>query len=356
MRGFAACSQRATNFSAVLDHLTADLGVSSVIRFGGGRSGSEPVTELLPLSRAIHCGPFYSRPQNPDYELYHQIAQDSSEAPYVYITDGVQSDIGGTNQSPSIQALRQWIANGHGLAILAFRSAFSGPAWSEQMQKMQGTITVESRPFYAFVFAQSDADIDAILGRLSPQTTGSTVLIRFSPNAVRCAVHLHHGIPQLLKKSVPPWAMTRHDALKRNAVLADYDCRIDNSYPFASITPTLSTTYTERTDRPFPPVGEPPPGTSLSKGSMTADGEGSVIEIRADLPKSTSARYGLYEMRFEPAPGALKSTIEALSTDSDANPDAFDRTYRFSWLIDQLGRTHLSTVPWVPFALTVKYN
>lgn len=353
MRGFAGCNKSPTAFSATLDHITTDLGISKVVRFGQASRNAAATFETLTLTRSIHCPEFYNRLQNPDYELYHKIAEDSTGATYLYLTDGVQSDVSGTNQSPSVAALKQWIADQHGLAIIAFTSNFSGEAWSEQRQKMIGNVTVTERPFYVFLFSREEAGIEATLSRFSPQTVANSQIIRFSPRGVECAVQLHKGVPSLRRKS--QWAMVKLKSIKSSA-FADYNCEISNSYPYEAIVPKISGEYSERTDHPFPPLGSLPTGTSFDASKPIITGSGSSVVILAKMQKSPTARYGYYQLRFAPTPGTLKEAIAKLSTDFDADQDSFNKTYRFSWLLEQLGRAQLATHPWAPFAFTLQYN
>jgi hypothetical protein len=301
----------------------------------------------------VHCPEFYDRLQNPDYELYHKIAEDSTGATYLYLTDGVQSDVSGTNQSPSVAALRQWVTEGHGLAVIAFKSQFSGAAWSEQLQRMIGIISVPDRPFYIFVFSRDEAQIDQTLSRLSPQTLENAKVIRFSQSSVECVVQLHKGVRFLRRQS--HWAMIKFQSLNISE-FADFACTIDPSYPYKALLPQITGEYSERTDEPFPGLGEFPLGASFQPTQPTVTTTGSMSVTIAKLPKSQTARFGYYQLRFIPTPGALKSAIAELSTDSDADKDSFSKTYRFSWLLEQLGRAQLSAHPWSPFAFTLQYN
>lgn len=356
MRGFAGCNAKPTGFNTILDRLTTDLAISSVIKFGALKRGQAGSLDVVPLSRAIHCPAFYSRLQNPDYELYRHIAADSTGSAYIYLTDGVQSDFSGTNQSPSVGELKQWLSQGSALAVLVFRSEFEGDAWSEQQQRMTGPITVPARPFYAIVLASEETAIDEILSKLSQQVTSRAELIRFSPDAVRCAVDLHKGIPKLKRMNSPPWAMVKLQSIKDSRLVADYRCAIDTTYPFASVQPKLTAAYTTRTDLKFPDLGSVPPGWTTILDSLYRTDKGSVAEVELGLPKENKGRFAYYDIRFDPLPGALRASVGLLSTDSDSDPGSFDRTYRFSWLIEQLGRTHLARTPWVPFSITIQYN
>jgi hypothetical protein len=353
MRGFADCNRSGYEYSTIVDRLTTDLGVTGVLRFGQDAMNRSRVLDTLQLSRVIHCAEFYDRRQNPDYELYKIVADDSTNATYVYITDGVQSDISGTNLSPSVVALKNWLESGHGLAIIGFRSRFSGRAWSEQLQRMFDNISVESRPFFAFVLAPDESELDRAIGQLSSQALLAAEVIRFRNTALECSVELHQGIPYWNHQSF--WWAVKLDAI-RSDTLADYRCQIDPEYPFKSVTPVIAAEYTERTDGAFPPLGPTPGGTAFSIGRIKTKGDSSSAEILVPIPKSTSNRFGYFQLRVSPKPGAFRQEIEQLSIDTDADPANFSKTYRFSWLVDQLARTHLTKTPWVPFALTVQYN
>jgi hypothetical protein len=58
--------------------------------------------------------------------------------------------------------------------------------------------------------------------------------------------------------------------------------------------------------------------------------------LLAQLPEDRTTNFGLYHLRIQGQPGGLRSDFTKWSTDSDATPGSFDRTFRFSWLLHHL--------------------
>lgn len=356
MIGFAGCNAAPTHYNTTLDRLTSDLSILSVVRFGELGRGTGDVFETLPLTRSVHCPAFYNRLQNPDYALYRAAQGDSSGSTYMYVTDGVQSDWVGSNPGPSLGLLKEWVGSGRGLAILAFRSAFSGPVWSEQRQQMLTTATVSNRPFYVFLLAPSDREIDAVLRRLSSATLADAETLRFRADAVRCSARAGEHLSKYSFATSPPWALITHADLQESADILEFDCRIDKQYPLWAVVPRVAARYRQWLESTFKEPKDSPVATSIRGDSIVRTAEGSRVTLRGSLPFDNSARFGLYEFRFDSDPGELRAIVDSLSTDSDAQPDSYSQTYRFSWLIEQLARSHLAGQGWTPFSLTVQYR
>jgi hypothetical protein len=362
MMGFVGCNRKATDFDVVLDRLTTELGIDSVIRFGERVRGSGLAFEQQLLGRATHCPDFYDRLQNPDYQLFRMINEDSSGRSHVYVTDGVQSDLRGASQSPSVQELQRWLRAGHALAILAFRGAFEGSAWSEQRQQMIGAVSVEHRPFYAFIFASYEPDVDALLRTLSRETLGRATIIRVSTDSVHCTTTPGQRLPKYATLPPAPWAMISASTFNRirsgPAVIAEYRCQIPTTFPFETVLPRIAQVRYAAWERGrFALPSDPLAALYLTADSVDVKAATSTTFVKAALPFDQNHRFGYYEMRIEPDPGALRPAIRNLSTDSDAQIDSFDRTYRFSWLVEQLARVPFErSLGWSPFAFTVQYR
>jgi hypothetical protein len=357
MAGFVGCNGEPTTFDVTLDHVTTDLSITQVTRFGEQVRGSGRVFAQESLTRAVHCGSFYDRLQNPDYAFYRTVRADSLRSIYLYLTDGVQSDVSGSSQSPSVAELKQWVADGNALAILAFRSGFSGQAWSEQRQRMIGSVSVDDRPFYLFVFAPTEAALDRTLGRLSSSTVRGAEITRFGHASVRCSARAARRLPKYTWKETPPWAMvklTSEGALIGH--LLDYRCQLANGYPLRAVLPRLSIGYRRWSGNAFSERTSPGGATDLTADSVEFAGRESIVHVAGTLPFDNSSRYGFYEIRMDADPGELKAEVRSLSTDSDASVEAFKQTYRFSWLIEQLARVHLGSTSWTPYTITVQYR
>jgi hypothetical protein len=356
MAGFAGCTNAPTEFNTTLDRISSDLSIVSAVRFGERGRGIGNVFETLPLSRAVHCAPFYDRLQNPDYALFERARADTSGTVFLYLTDGVQSDWRGPNPGPSVGLLKEWVASKRGLAIVAFRSRFQGQAWSEQSQRMLGNVSVERRPFYLFVLAPTDEQVDALLRQLSRAALTNTQVIRFGADAVSCAASVADKLPKYRRTESPPWAWVKHDAIARVGSVAKYTCAIRSEFPLASVRPSALLEYRGWDGTRFEEDATVPKGVQLHADSASvADGRSTVI-LSGTLPFDNRNRFGLYHVRLNAEPGELRQSVEELSTDNDATPDTFDRTYRFSWVIEQLARAHLAQRPWTPLSVTVQYR
>lgn len=355
MAGFAGCINAPTEFNTTIDRLTSDLSITRVVRFGEKSGGSGAAFEEVPLSRAVHCKPFYDRLQNPDYALFQRARDDSTRRIYIYVTDGVQSDWMGPNPGPSLRLLKEWLEQGRALGIAAFRSRFSGAAWSEQGQRMIGSVDVARRPFYAFVLAHKDNEIDELLRQVSPAALRGAELIRFSADAVGCSASVSDRVPKYRQTAVPPWAWVRHGAVSDQRALVKYDCAITEEYPLAAVRPRSKVEYRGWNGREFDaqPSSDGPP---LRADSSMQKAGGASYHLVGTLPFDNKSRYGIYHFRLDPEPGEMRAALQALSTDSDVSPESFEKTYRFSWVIEQLARVHLARNGWTPFSLTVQYR
>jgi hypothetical protein len=357
MAGFVGCNATATEFDVILDRLTTDLSIVTVLQFGEPAIGGGNAFDEHPLTRAVHCAQFYDRRQNPDYALYRRIREDSSRHAFLYVTDGVQSDLGGSSQSPSVAELKRWVQDGRALAILAFHSRFAGQAWSEQRRQMLGSVSVKDRPFYAFFFAQNEVALEHVLSRLSQSTLVKATPMRFDSESVRCNARPAQRLPKYTWREKPPWAMVR--LTSRGALeqpLVDYRCELERGYPVGVVLPRVSSEYRRWTNAGFSNTANGSTGARFSADSAEQRNGESVVHIRGSLPFDDLTRFGFYGIRMTPEPGELRSEVRDLSSDSDASLDSFSHTYRFSWLIEQLARVHLSTAKWTPYALTIQYR
>lgn len=355
MAGFVGCGQQPTQFDVVLDRLMTELRVTSVSVFGeGGRGGPTEAS-----GRPLHCPELYNRRQNADYKLYAQIAADSQgPAAQLYLTDGVQSDLGGNSQSPSVDQLARWLDEGRALAILAFRSRFEGPIWSEMRNRFIDTAVVERRPFYVFAFARSDEALDRALGTLSQATMDSARVVRFARSAVACAL-TPDSVRAFTKDVAIPWVMlsqpTTASAASGAVRVMDHACEVGPEFPLASVRPIVRVAkYLRWTGSDFVEDALPR-GTEFRAAGTGRDGRAR-IEARLPMP-TTPTRFGLFHLRVGAEAGAVRDWIDALSADSDADISAHERTYRFAWLVERLARVQLSyAVPADAFSITSFYR
>lgn len=365
MAGFVGCTARATKFDVVIDRLITELSPSTIVRFGERTKGDANAFESHPvaaLGRAVHCSPFYDRAQNPDYQLFHRINADSEPQVSIYVTDGVQSDMTGTNLSPSVREMEQWIRSGNALSALVFRSEFHGPAWSEFRQQMIGTADVPNRPFYAFLFAPTEADIRALYRGLSAETRRDAMLISLSGDSVDCVARLSPKLPKYASARTFPWAMVGRATFERiadrQAVIAEYVCTHPASFPFETVLPRVNRAeYYGWTHGSFARESILPRGANFVTDSVSAAPRMSTAYVKAGFPEDELHRFGFYVVNLAAQPGAVSPGIKSLSTDSDAELASFARTYRFSWLVEQLAQTGFErSLGAASFALTLQYR
>lgn len=358
MAGFVGCSGSPTEFDQVMDRLANDLEITDV-RLFGTPPGAGSLVEERPLDRSVHCPDAFRRLQNPDYELYALLEHDSTVN--VYITDGVQSATRATTPSPSVAALQRWLAGGRALAILAYRSRFTGDAWSEQRNGWIGPVNVPDRPFYVFVLASTEEAVDETIARISPEEDslpeGSArsagrlrpdLTLRFPAAPFACEIRRKIGAQQMMDP--PPWALVPpsvHRQMVGNPIpVADYICTIRDGYPLRTVEGTLRADYRRWDGQKFGDPTPLPEGASLRTRRSLATGDRSVTVVQGTIPlDQPGTLFGFYHVRLSPRPGALKAQMDSLSTNSDIDPAQFNRTYRFSWLVEHLVRSQFARGP-----------
>lgn len=360
MAGFVGCRERPTAFDETLDRLAVDLGVTTVQRFGAA-AGAQATLEPSALDPRVHCAPFYDRAQNPDAELFRRILADSAARVHVYVTDGVQSDLSAT-QSPSVLMLREWLARGRPLAILALRSRFDGRGWSEARKQWTGRWQAEARPFYLFVFAPGDDALDRTLSRLSGAVRDRATLLRFGDGALRCTVE-QGTLPRATQGADPMWAMfgVRQAATLAGSgggLVARLACAAREGFPVAGVRlVTDQVRYGRWTGSAFTFPTDAPAGTSFQGDSVAPGPGGFQTFVRGRLPNDASTRFGFYAARLVPGPVQVAPAVAALSTDSDATDASADRTYRLAWVVEQLLRAQVErSLPHADLAVTVTHR
>jgi hypothetical protein len=354
---------RPTEYDQLLDRITVDLSITSVTRFGGrgGAGAGGALMQPAPLSREMHCPPFYSHVQNPDYALFDAIARDTSGGAHLYVTDGVQSDVSGANVSPSVEKLKDWVEGGRALAVLAFRSRFEGRAWSETRKQWLGQVTAERRPFYAFVFAPTEEGMDRLLAGLSDDVRAQATVLRFRRDGATCRAAVG-PVAKISEVPALPWVMLPKSTTDRAAgaaqLLAHYDCTVRPDFPLATVAAVVDSVRYGRwngTDFEFP--REVPSGTALTADKGESTGGGSRVPIRGTIGRDGSTRHGFLSVTLGGRPGALRPAVAELSADSDERPEGYDRTYRIGWVVEQLARAQLARqLTPAPVFFTVTYQ
>lgn len=345
MAGFAGCLSSTTLFDETLDRLSVALAADTVLLFGDSPDPTVPVLLSRQLNHAIHCPATFNRLQNPDHRLLEIISSDSTKVPTVYLTDGVQSarDIG--TPSPSMNAMADWLRRGGTIAILAFKSRYRGPVWSEKAQRWLAKVDT-LRPFYAFIFAQNLNVAENVMARLPPELLASAIPAVFSiESQPECRVGLAPFREQ--GQESPPWAFLRQPEvqnIRANAgVIGTLECALPGYYPVERVQADVQIAgFFEWQGHGFAPQSQPPPGTSVVvqdfPGGNGQSGGSSTGNIDAVFPPSPNSNFAFYHIRLEPRRGFFRNDLNELSTDNDGSVENAHLTYRFDWLLAHLTR------------------
>lgn len=365
MAGFTGGRSGATRFDNVLDRISSLAGLSELTLFGRRAERSGGILTEVPFGPELHRPSTFVRTHNPDYCLFRAMSSAGGGAVHLYVSDGVQSAVQYGVPSPTAVALREWLAEGHSLAILAFHSDFSGRAWSEQLRQWVGRVQVEGRPFYLFVLAPDDDRLDRVLqDRVGPADfDGEVEVFRFSPDPVRCRTEAT-GRYQL-RDSDPPWSFLTapQQARLEDAPdeVATVRCERSPSYPLGEVLARVEAEYRRWNtgQGSFGGPERPPSGASFEARPVAVEsGRGLPdLKVEARAPDDSGTRFGFYGLTLEMHPGDLVEAAEDLTTDSDADPENFDRTYRFDWLLEHLVRWQMArSAPRDRFFFTLTYR
>lgn len=176
MSGFA---ERNTNFVKLIDTTIRTCQNPKTFWYGlKGKDLSDKltiadITELVEPDKEIYNSNNYQRNFNPDQVLFREIVKNNtsqkSSSFTVLVTDGVESSPKGLIKMQEItDAIVDWTLQGNIFAILAFKSTFIGPLYSEDLdgKAIIGTSFVE-RPLYLFIFSSSQEEYNNFIGKLS---------------------------------------------------------------------------------------------------------------------------------------------------------------------------------------------
>lgn len=344
MAGFTGRSGTFTAFDRVLARLATELGIEEVALFGETGGSPDGLYQTVRFGRELHEPDSYDRLNNPDYCLVRDLLGSDSLGTSLYISDGVQSSEDYGISSPTVAAFREWIGGGRALEILAFRSEFSGRAWSEQRRRWIGEADIESRPFYVFIFARTSAEVSGLVAGLPEEIRDLATRISFHEDPVACSMNLGSSFYE--RDPDINWIHLRSlsgTSSSDDVIPGILRCRMDEAYPLASLVGDVDPSYYawNGADNGFVGPSDPPGGTTLEVDSIGTDPGLVEIPIRAEW--SLVHGIGFYRLKTSALPGGIRPTIRDLSTDSDSALEDFDRTFRFDWLIGHLVRAQLET-------------
>lgn len=365
MAGFTGGRSRATRFDNVLDRISSLAGLSELTLFGRPSEDAGDILTRVPFGTDLHRRSTFVRTHNPDFCLFRAIERTGGDGVHLYLSDGVQSAVRFGVPSPTAVALDNWLAEGNSLAILAFRSEFEGRAWSEQLREWVGRVSVEERPFYLYVLAQDEAALDRVLeDRLGPEDfDGEVELFRFVPDPLRCRVEATGRYEH--QASNPAWSFltsSQQERLQSSlGEVATVRCDRPSGYPLAEVLARVESDYWpwSTAEKSFEGPERSPPGTNFTAEPVSEQASGGFphVKIQGRAPDDSGTRFGLYHLSLEMHPGTLTAEVAELTTDSDADPENFDRTYRFDWLLEHLVRGQMArSAPREDFFLTLTYR
>lgn len=339
MQGYARCGADESEFSRVLGEATAYFRTPEVIRFGQARGRPSADFTPVPATREIGCPAFFTLSQNPDQELYRWVREKEPGVVSIYFTDGVLSDQTGLLPTATTDELMRWLDEGGRLGIAAFRATYQGRLWSEQRGAWvpdgarQWDGTVPDRPFYAFVFARTEEALQETLRELERIGRDNWVgALRFGPWASSCDFDAASGVFQ--RDAELPWVALRSRRNLNDLDVGTVRCPLPANSALESISVEFGTDYLRWVAGSL----ERAPNLAGARFEAAPSVSSGVLEIPLSLstPEDRGARYGFHLTRVQAATGVPVSWVRDLDTDSDAEPEHADRTFRFRWVVDVL--------------------
>lgn len=359
MSGFVGAGNR-TRFDEVLDSIGDHMPGCQLFKFGqAGETPPKDPAQLMTPARFVselHSPTFYNLTYNPDDRLVELLAAEPRPARSVLITDGVYSQAEGGTTPPVVNAMQKWMQRGMSLGVFVFRSRFSGRFYSEvQRGMLPKPVTVESRPFYAFVFSPTVQGIKELQERLEPRFREMRAFI-LSPEALDAAIDWQR--PKELSLSAKPpakpfyWQMFNERLFaQREPPPLTYTLKpaLAQTYPAAAFRTDTVTEYYRWARTDFKKEDAPPPGFALTVAPQAAGGgaEGAApsgdVQFTLKLSPDRVGDFGFYHVRLNLGVSSLRPDILALSTRDDRNPADADKTYRFYEFMYALTNMHFKT-------------
>jgi hypothetical protein len=260
--------------------------------------------------------------------------------------------------------MQKWMQRGRSLGIFVFRSRFSGRFYSEvQRGMLPRPVTVESRPFYAFVFSPTVQGIKELQERLEPRFREMRTYI-FSPEALDTLLAWEQRPGELSLSARPPakpyyWQMFNERLFaQREPPALTYTLRptLAQTYPAAAFRTDTRTEYHRWARTEFKKEESPPGGFALTVAQQqtAAAGAGGTdgaapsapsgdVQFTLRLSPDRGSDFGFYHVRLNLGLSDLRPEILALSTRDDRNAADADKTYRFYEFMYALTNMHFKT-------------
>jgi hypothetical protein len=362
MAGFVD-SRNHTQFDDVIDSIGDYMPGCLLFKYGqAGQNPQQDPAQLMTPARfgsEIHSSGFYDRTYNPDDRLIEALAAEERPVRSVLLTDGVYSQVEGSTSPPVVNAIQKWMQRGRSLGIFIFRSRFNGRFYSEiQRGMLREQVTVEDRPFYAFVFSPTMQGVKELQERLQPRFRDMRAII-FSPDAINTEINWTSRPKETYQSARPPsksyyWQMFNEDLFaQRGQPALAYTLKpvLLPEYPVAALKVDTAADYYrwERTGFKKVEDGAPAgfnfnaePEQQAAEGASQPDNPAEV-RLSAKLQPDRSSDFGFYHLKMNLGVKDLRPDILALSTRDDRAPKDANRTYRFYEFMHALTNMHFKT-------------
>lgn len=360
MSGFVGAGDR-TQFDEVLDSIGDHMPGCLLFKFGqAGETPPQNPAQLMTPARFVselHSPAFYNLTYNPDDRLVDLLAAEEHPVRSVLITDGVYSQAEGGTTPPVVNAMQRWMQRGRSLGVFVFRSRFSGRFYSEvQRGMLPRPVTVESRPFYAFVFSPTVQGIKELKEKLEPRFREMRAFI-LSPEAMDAVIDLPQRQKELALSATPPaksyyWQMFSEKLFaQREPPALTYTLRptLAETYPAAAFRTDAFTEYYRWARTEFKKEESTPGGFALTVAPRAGGGDAGGaaqsgdVQFTLRLSPDRGSDFGFYHVRLNLGVSDLRPEILALSTRDDRNAADANKTYRFYEFMYALTNVHFKT-------------
>lgn len=354
MKGFVNAENHST-FDELLDEMGNVLPGCRLYKYG--QTGGSPPEKLSDLftqvgfGRELHTSSFYNLSYNPDDRLIDAFANEDQPTLSVLITDGVYSEPQGSTSPPVVDAIQKWMERGRVVGILAFKSSFNGPLYSERRRAMMPVLSVESRPFYAFVFSPSEQAFTDLEEKLRTRFSDVKSIL-FSNEIASISITVPSGAKGLYSSKTPPevpfyWRMYDPDFFSRNPASINYNIKysISPSYPARQFKADLRPDYYRWEQNKFRRIeGGPPAGFGYAaEPNGTSEATISSSNFVITFPRDSIGDYGFYDLQVSTSVRSIRSEILDLSTRDDSLRENANKTYRFFEFITSVTEVHFKS-------------
>jgi hypothetical protein len=360
MKGFVNPRNHST-FDELIDELGDALPGCGLYKYG--QSGEQPPENPADLVKQVgfglelHNPNFYNLRYNPDDRLIDTLTNEKRPVLSVLITDGVYSEPAGSTSPPVVNAIQRWLQNGGVLGIFALKSAFDGPFYTERGRQMLPKLSVEARPFYAFVFSPTASAVIDLKEKLQRRFPAIKTIF-FSNEAITCESALNERLKNTYSYKKPPetpyrWQMFDPEIFSQHnpaAIGIEIKCALDPAYPVSELNFTLITEYYRWQKGKFQKVDSTPTGfrsdpllnngTNNQSASATSNMQSNLVVY---LPRDNGGDYGFYYFKLTAVPKELHEDLKEFSTRDDREPKDAGKTFRFRELVSAIAEVHFKT-------------